>query len=390
MCIRDRLKSSSEYKSIIDRISIISNDLLDSTESEKYLQEISEDFIEIKKILDQSNNNKDAFIEGKGDIIAGYGELWSARLLNIYLNKLLASNKSNFIDSRQVLFLKESDTGDSIDWAKSKESFKSIDTSLRSKIYVITGFIASKEDGTPTNLGRNGSDYSAAIFASLFNAEELIIWTDVDGVLSADPNKVKNARLISNLSYNEAMELAYFGAKVIHPKTFGPLMNQSIPIYIRNTFSPGNRGTKISSNVDATREIKGITVIESIALINLEGTGMIGVPGTADKLFSSLKDENISVTLISQASSEHSICIAVPDSVSVLACDQINTAFSEEIKSGLISNIDITRNLSVLAVVGDNMVGQQGIAGKFFSTLGDSGINAVSYTHLTLPTKRIV
>ena len=132
--------------------------------------------------------------------------------MNIYLNKLLASNKSNFIDSRQVLFLKESDTGDSIDWAKSKESFKSIDTSLRSKIYVITGFIASKEDGTPTNLGRNGSDYSAAIFASLFNAEELIIWTDVDGVLSADPNKVKNARLISNLSYNEAMELAYFGA----------------------------------------------------------------------------------------------------------------------------------------------------------------------------------
>ena len=146
-------------------------------------------------------------------------------------------------------------------------------------------------------------------------------------------------------------------------------------IYIRNTFSPGNRGTKISSNVDANREIKGITVIESIALINLEGTGMIGVPGTADKLFSSLKDENISVTLISQASSEHSICIAVPDSVSELACDQINTAFSEEIKSGLISNIDITRNLSVLAVVGDNMVGQQGIAGKFFSTLGDSGIN---------------
>ena len=371
----ESLKSSSEYKSIIDRISIISNDLLDSAESEKYLQEVSEDFIEIKKILDQSNNNKDALRKGKGDIIAGYGELWSARLLNIYLNKLLASKKSNFIDSRQVLFLKESDTGDSIDWAKSKESFKNITTSLRSKIYVITGFIASKEDGAPTNLGRNGSDYSAAIFASLFDAEALIIWTDVDGVLSADPNKVKNARLISNLSYNEAMELAYFGAKVIHPKTFGPLINQSIPIYIRNTFSPENRGTKISSKVDANREIKGITVIESIALINLEGTGMIGVPGTADKLFSSLKDENISVTLISQASSEHSICIAVPDSVSELACNQINTAFSEEIKSGLISNIDITRNLSVLAVVGDNMVGQQGIAGKFFSTLGDSGIN---------------
>ena len=215
-----------------------------------------------------------------------------------------------------------------------------------------------KFNGISTNLGRNGSDYSAAIFASLFDAEELVIWTDVDGVLSADPNRVKSARLISNLSYNEAMELAYFGAKVIHPKTFSPLIKQEIPIFIRNTFDPEKKGTKISSNIDANREIKGITVIESMALINVEGTGMLGVPGTADKLFSSLKEKNISVSLISQASSEHSICIAIPQSLTEIACNQINDAFSEEIKSGLISNIDIKRDLSVLAVVGDNMVGQ--------------------------------
>ena len=138
-------------------------------------------------------------------------------------------------------------------------------------------------------------------------------------MLSADPNRVKSARLISNLSYNEAMELAYFGAKVIHPKTFSPLIKQEIPIFIRNTFDPEKKGTKISSNIDENREIKGITVIESMALINVEGTGMLGVPGTADKLFSSLKEKNISVSLISQASSEHSICIAIPQSLTEIA-----------------------------------------------------------------------
>ena len=134
-------------------------------------------------------------------------------------------------------------------WQKSNESFSKFTSSSPSKLYLITGFIASRYDGISTNLGRNGSDYSAAIFASLFDAEELVIWTDVDGVLSADPNRVKNARLISNLSYNEAMELAYFGAKVIHPKTFSPLIKQEIPIFIRNTFDPEKKGTKISSNI---------------------------------------------------------------------------------------------------------------------------------------------
>ena len=369
------LSVSNEYRSIMDRISLISSELLDEEESNKYLKKVTEDFIEIQKILELSDGKDHSEVQGRSDIIAGFGELWSAQLLSAYLNKLISSNESNFIDSREILYLNEKNIGDSVDWIKSREKFSSLIASSPSSIYVITGFIASKYDGLPTNLGRNGSDYSAAIFASLFNAKELVIWTDVDGVLSADPNMVKSARLISNLSYNEAMELAYFGAKVIHPKTFSPLVDQEIPIYIKNTFSPNNRGTKISSKVDANREIKGITVIESMALINVEGTGMLGVPGTADKLFASLKDENISVSLISQASSEHSICIAIEESLTELAFKQINNAFSEEIDSGLISNIDITNNLSVLAVVGDNMVGQHGIAGKFFSTLGKSSIN---------------
>jgi aspartokinase/homoserine dehydrogenase 1 len=369
------LHTSIEYKSIMERVFLISNELLDEEESKKYIQLVTDDFIKIQNILDLAYDNDKVQIQNQSNIIAGFGELWSAQLLNKYLNKLLDSNKSTFVDSRKTLFLSEKNIGDSINWIKSKDKFNSLITSSPSNIYVVTGFIASEHDGTPTNLGRNGSDYSAAIFASLFDAKELVIWTDVDGVLSADPNKVKSARLISNLSYNEAMELAYFGAKVIHPKTFSPLVDQEIPIYIKNTFSPNNRGTKISSKVDANREIKGITVIESMALINVEGTGMLGVPGTADKLFASLKDEKISVSLISQASSEHSICIAIAESLTELAFKQISNAFSEEINSGLITDIDITNNLSVLAVVGDNMAGQHGIAGKFFSTLGKSCIN---------------
>ena len=372
-CTSKSLFSSDEYKLISERISILSNDLLEEKESKEYLDNVFSDFDEIKNILEQSHDKEDS--GDKSEIIAGYGELWSARLMNIYLNKLLADEKSVFLDSRKVIFLDESNINESIDWQKSNESFSKFTSSSPSKLYLITGFIASRYDGISTNLGRNGSDYSAAIFASLFDAEELVIWTDVDGVLSADPNRVKNARLISNLSYNEAMELAYFGAKVIHPKTFSPLIKQEIPIYIRNTFDPEKKGTKISSNIDANREIKGITVIESMALINVEGTGMLGVPGTADKLFASLKEKDISVSLISQASSEHSICIAIPQSLTEIAYKQINDAFSEEIKLGLISNIDINRDLSVLAVVGDNMVGQYGIAGKFFNTLGEAEIS---------------
>ena len=372
-CTSESLFSSDEYKLISERISVLSNDLLEEKESKEYLENVFSDFDKIKNILEQPSDSADC--GEKGEIIAGYGEVWSARLMNIYLNKLLAEKKSAFLDSRKVLFLEKSHIDHTVDWLKSKESFSDLISSSPSSIYVITGFIASKYNGISTNLGRNGSDYSAAIFASLFDAEELVIWTDVDGVLSADPNRVKSARLISNLSYNEAMELAYFGAKVIHPKTFSPLIKQEIPIFIRNTFDPEKKGTKISSNIDANREIKGITVIESMALINVEGTGMLGVPGTADKLFSSLKEKNISVSLISQASSEHSICIAIPQSLTEIAYNQINDAFSEEIKSGLISNIDIKRDLSVLAVVGDNMVGQYGIAGKFFNTLGEAGIS---------------
>jgi aspartokinase/homoserine dehydrogenase 1 len=193
--------------------------------------------------------------------------------------------------------------------------------------------------------------------------------------MSADPNRVPEARVIASLSYNEAMELAYFGAKVIHPQTLGPAVENDIPVIIRNTFAPELAGSHIRRQATTAERIKGITAIAGMALLNLEGSGMIGVPGTADRLFAALKNAGVSVTLISQASSEHSICVAVPDNRAELAHTVISNAFSDELANRQIQKIDITRSQSIVAVVGDSMAGTPGIAANFFGTLGRSGIN---------------
>jgi aspartokinase/homoserine dehydrogenase 1 len=374
-CNANNLYDSKEYKAINYRLTALVEDLLEDSVAREFLELFSNDINSIVKLLndDLIINNDDTDIE---KVIAGFGELWSAKILSLYIAKLLDSDDEvEFIDSRSIIYVKSSDLGAIVDWKKSNECYKKVVTKSQANILIITGFIASNEREQPTNLGRNGSDYSAAIFASLFGAQALVIWTDVDGVMSADPNKVPDAQVVSNLSYNEAMELAYFGAKVIHPKTLNPLMEQKIPVFIRNTFNPEFVGSKISAEKLINSNIKGITVIDSIALINLEGTGMIGVPGTADKLFVALKDENISVTLISQASSEHSICIAVDEHVSDIAKNVIENAFEAELNAGLISKIEATKGQSIIAVVGDEMTGQSGVAGQFFGTLGQAKIN---------------
>jgi aspartokinase/homoserine dehydrogenase 1 len=242
-------------------------------------------------------------------------------------------------------------------------------------IAVITGFIAADEEGLQTTLGRNGSDYSAAIFAALSKAGELSIWTDVDGVMSADPNRVPEAQVIEQLTYNEAMELAYFGAKVIHPQTLGPVIENDIPVVIRNSFNSSHAGSRIAADTASADDIKGITAIGGMALVNLEGSGMIGVPGTADRLFKALKNAGVSVTLISQASSEHSICIAVPQDVAERAGQVVREAFADELESGQIQRVEVTGSQSIVAVVGDGMAGTPGVAGRFFSNLGRAGIN---------------
>ena len=240
---------------------------------------------------------------------------------------------------------------------------------------IVTGFVATTIAGMQTTLGRNGSDFSGSIFGALLEASEIIIWTDVDGVLSADPRLVPNAQVIDQLSYNEAMELAYFGAKVIHPQTMEPAVARDIPIYIRNTFSPEKRGTLICANPVSALKVKGITTIDPVALVNLEGAGMIGVPGTAHRLFGALRDAGISVILISQGSSEHSICFAIPAAQAVRAEDAVRRAFDAELRDGQIQHVDVALGLSILAVVGDGMAGAHGVAAKVFNSLGDAAIS---------------
>jgi aspartokinase/homoserine dehydrogenase 1 len=309
------------------------------------------------------------------DVVAGYGEIWSARLLAALLEHRDQQRGGTWIDARDVLVVSQTELGPTVLWDRSRANFSKAIEREFTGIAVITGFIASDEDGLQTTLGRNGSDYSAAIFAALSDACELTIWTDVDGVMSADPNRVPEARVIDQMTYSEAMELAYFGASVIHPQTLGPVISAGIPLVIRNSFNPSHPGTRIEKRSDSKDSIKGITEIGGMALVNLEGTGMIGVPGTADRMFSALKSAGVSVTLISQASSEHSICIAVPQEVAEQATRVIKDAFAVELHSGQIQSVDRTDEQSIIAVVGDDMEGMPGVASRFFGNLAHAGIN---------------
>jgi aspartokinase/homoserine dehydrogenase 1 len=312
------------------------------------------------------------------DVVAGYGEIWSARMLAAYLGQEAPGRGGTWVDARRVVTVRVTELGPTVLWDESQSKMDQALPAGFEGIAVITGFIAADEEGLQTTLGRNGSDYSAAIFAALTKANALSIWTDVDGVMSADPNRVPEAQVIDRLTYNEAMELAYFGANVIHPQTLGPAVENDIPVTIRSSRNPAHPGTQIvtgSVPADNIKGIKGITAIGGMALVNLEGSGMIGVPGTADRLFASLKSAGVSVTLISQASSEHSICIAVPQDVAERARKVVTETFADELESGQIQSVDVTDAQSIVAVVGDGMAGTPGIAARFFGTLGRAGIN---------------
>jgi len=309
------------------------------------------------------------------DVVAGYGEIWSARMLAAFLGQESSERGGTWIDARDILTVSQTELGPTVEWDLSQSKFDDVVPGEFNGIAIITGFIAADEEGLQTTLGRNGSDYSAAIFAALSKAGELSIWTDVDGVMSADPNRVPEAQVIEQLTYNEAMELAYFGARVIHPQTLGPVIEGDIPVVIRNSFNPSHPGSRIAADLASADDIKGITAIGGMALVNLEGSGMIGVPGTADRLFKALKNAGVSVTLISQASSEHSICIAVPQDLAERAGKVVREAFADELESGQIQRVEITGSQSIVAVVGDGMAGTPGVAGRFFSNLGRAGIN---------------
>lgn len=371
---RDDNAFEGELNAIGERYSNTARALLDGANLAPVLDAWSQDADDVRDVLVAVALVKSAPQRNR-DVIAGFGEIWSARLLAAFLAQEAGQRGGSWIDARQVVTVRETELGPAVLWDESKGQFNDVVADDFTGIAVITGFIASDQDGLQTTLGRNGSDYSAAIFAALSDAAELTIWTDVDGVMSADPGRVPEAQVIDTLSYNEAMELAYFGTAVIHPQTMGPVISNKIPVWIRNSHNPSHPGSRIGADSGSRSGIKGITAVGGMALVNVEGAGMIGVPGTADRLFASLKDAGVSVTLISQASSEHSICIAVPQDVSERARDVVAAAFAEELESGQINSVETEADQSIIAVVGDGMSGTPGIAAKFFGALGRAGIN---------------
>jgi len=285
---------------------------------------------------------------------------------------------ADFLDAREIIVTDKNFGAAKVDLATSYENIKAY-YGKASNIQVVTGFIAAAKGGLTTTLGRGGSDYTAALLAAGLEAAAIEIWTDVDGVLTTDPRKVKKAFTIPTMTYGEAMEMSHFGAKVIYPPTIQPAFTKNIPIYIKNTFNPTFGGTYISNEKDEKGPaVKGISSIGNISLLTLSGSGMFGVPGTAGRLFNALAIANVNIILITQGSSEYSISFAVQPKDAKKAKKQVEKEFQHEMRSNLVNPIKVEKDLAVVAIIGENMRYQPGISGMLFRSLGKNGINAIA------------
>jgi aspartokinase/homoserine dehydrogenase 1 len=311
------------------------------------------------------------------DLTASFGERLSAVIIVSFLQQ---TQPSCFVDTREMVKTDDQFTHASVQFDKTNRAIKSYFTKLfagssKRLIPVITGFIGSTDDGLTTTIGRNGSDYSAAIFGAALDASVIEIWTDVDGILSADPRSVPAAFVVPHMSYEEAMELSYFGAKVLHASTIAPAVAKHIPIVIKNTLNRTAAGTRISHHVDRWEGVaKGITSVDYCTLLTLRGMSMVGVPGIAERLFRALASHGVNVILISQASSEHTICFAISTSDAAAAKKAVHHEFHFELQSKLTS-LDEKPNQSIIAIVGDGMKGTPGVSGKVFQAVGRNNVN---------------
>lgn len=308
------------------------------------------------------------------DTLLSFGELLSSQIIAKALEQKI--KKAAYKDSRELIKTNNHFGKAVVNFEISNALIAEYFSSNSAPVTVMPGFIASSTDGNTTTLGRGGSDYTAAILAAALDSSELEIWTDVSGMYTANPKIVKQAKPIKTISYQEAMELSHFGAKVLYPPTIQPVLKKNIPILIKNTFEPEAEGTYISSETfENENPIKGISHIDKIALLTLEGSGMIGVSGSSKRLFEVLSHENINVIFITQASSEHSICIGVLNSDANKAQQAIDKAFEMEIDQNKIDPCIVEINLCIVALVGESMKNHQGLSGKMFSTLGKNNVN---------------
>lgn len=365
----------SAYTEVLNEICSLHTDMVDALHLDTTTARTS-----VNKLLDELKNILQGVFLIKdisdriADTIVGYGE----QLSSIIVSRLI--DGATHVDSRTFIKTHTQFGRHVVDFELTNELISKQFENMPS-VVVCGGFIASdKETGHTTNLGRGGSDYTAAILAAQLNASILEIWTDVDGFMTADPRIIKNAYVIEKLTFVEAMELSNFGAKVIYPPTIFPVFHKDIPIRIKNTMKPENEGTYISHEkvADGKKAIKGISSINDTALITIQGLGMVGVIGVNRRIFKAVAQHGISVFLVSQAASENTTSFAVKNADVELALEVLREEFKQEITNGEINHIKAEKDLATIAIVGENMKRTPGIAGKLFGALGRGGINVIA------------
>ncbi|KAJ7954339.1 Aspartokinase-homoserine dehydrogenase [Quillaja saponaria] len=370
----------SALDAVLEMHSSTAHDLLDGDALASFLSQLHHDISNLKAML------RAIYIAGHAtesftDFVVGHGELWSAQMLSSVVRKDRID--CTWMDTREVLIVNPTSSNQvDPDFLESEQRLERWYSKNPSKTIIATGFIASTPKGIPTTLKRDGSDFSAAIMGALLRAGQVTIWTDVDGVYSADPRKVSEAVILKTLSYQEAWEMSYFGANVLHPRTIIPVMRYGIPIIIRNIFNLSSPGTKIcQDSVDDEDKqnlksfVKGFATIDNLALVNVEGTGMAGVPGTASAIFSAVKDVGANVIMISQASSEHSVCFAVPEKEVKAVAMALQSRFRQALDAGRLSQVAVIPNCSILAAVGQKMASTPGVSATLFNALAKANIN---------------
>jgi aspartate kinase len=313
------------------------------------------------------------------DAVASFGERLSCmQIAAIFEDGGIAAQ---YVDARGLVRTDAHFGAAVVDFPVTGEKTRQALTPLVEKgvVPVVTGFIGSTESGITTTIGRSGSDYTGSIVGAALGSEEIWIWTDVDGVMTADPRYVKGARPLPEISYREAAEMSYFGAKVIHPKTMLPAIENNIPIRIKNTFNPTHPGTLISDRTGiATGVVKNVTSIDNLGMVSIEGHGMLGVPGVSAHIFAALARVGVNVMMISQASSEHNVCLIVPQKDCSRAVAELRKEFASDISQKLIDDIRLTEGVAIIAIVGEGMRGVPGIAAKIFAAAAEEEVNVIA------------
>ncbi|MDR2588200.1 MAG: aspartate kinase [Spirochaetales bacterium] len=318
------------------------------------------------------------------DLIMSFGERLNCALIAGAMRSM--GINARYVDARELIVTDERYGSARVDFTASCRNIRRrLGGALSGRagaggvIFIVTGFIAATSSGVTTTLGRNGSDYTAALCAAALDSQALEVWKDVDGVLSADPNIVRGAFVIDEVSYEEAMEMSFFGAEIIHPYTMGPVLEKNIPLRVKNTLNPSVPGTLIARDIGRHEwPITSIASIGNAALINVEGSGMQGTPGIASRVFAALAKADVNVIMISQASSEHSICIVIRAGEAKKALSALKAELAAETQARLIGNFAVMKDLEIVAIIGENMRGRPGISGELFSALGRAGVNVLA------------